>query len=68
MFGKIKPRQTCASLRIQLGGVTTRQLHLRNIKHFFISTQVEIGKMRNCVETRRPQGGENRRVTGNFPC
>ena len=36
-------------------------LHLRNIKHFpcwytVISTRVEIGKTRNCVETRRPQG------------
>ena len=33
-----------------------------NIKHFpfwytVTSTRVEIGKTRNCVETRRPQGG-----------
>ena len=36
--------------------------YLRNIKHFpclytVISTRVEIGKTRNCVETQRPQGG-----------
>ena len=34
----------------------------RNIKHFpcwytVMSTRVKIGKTRNCVETRRPQGG-----------
>ena len=36
--------------------------YLRNIKHFrcrytVISTPVEIGKTRNCVETRRLRGG-----------
>ena len=36
--------------------------YLRNIKYFprlytVLSTRVEIGKTRNCVETRRPQGG-----------
>ena len=35
-------------------------LHLRNIKHFscwhaVISTRAEIGKTRNCMETRLPQ-------------
>ena len=40
----------------------TTYWYLRNIKHFpcwytVISTRVEIGKTRNCVETRRPQGG-----------
>ena len=34
------------------------ELDLRKYKTFsVISTRVEIGKTRNCVETRRPQGG-----------
>ena len=44
------------------GQKTISGWHLRNIKHFpcwytVISTRVEIGKTRNCVETRRPKGG-----------
>ena len=42
--------------------LNTVVIYLRNIKHFpcwytVISTRVEIGKTRNYVETRRPQGG-----------
>ena len=53
-------------LSLAIKGISLRSsevvLHLRNIKHFpcwytVISTRVEIGKTRNCVETRRPQGG-----------
>ena len=56
---------------LALGGNRLKIFYLRNIKHFpcwytVISTRVEIGKTRNCVKTRRPQGGVHWSVGGVF--
>ena len=54
MFGYLK------TLDIILSLVSSRKLdwtHTFDTHCTVISTRVEIGKTRNCVETRRPQGG-----------